>query len=57
MGQELEWKYRADPERIAGLSAAFGPFRQIAMETTYYDTPDRQLSPSAGLCAAVWKMG
>ena len=44
MGQELEWKYRADPERIAGLSAAFGPFRQIAMETTYYDTPDRQLS-------------
>lgn len=44
MGQEFECKYRATPEKIAAIRAEFGPFRRISMETTYYDTPTRQLS-------------
>lgn len=44
MGQEFERKYRATPEKLAAIREAFAPFRQIQMETTYYDTPTRQLS-------------
>ena len=44
MGQEFECKYRATPEKLAAIRAEFGPFRQIRMETTYYDTPTRQLT-------------
>ena len=44
MGREFELKYRATAEQIAAIGAAFGPFREISMETTYYDTPDRSLS-------------
>ncbi len=44
MGREFELKYRADPDQLANIQAAFGPFREIAMETAYFDTPDRSLS-------------
>jgi len=43
MGRELELKYRADKEQMEALRAAFGPFHEITMETTYYDTPDRSM--------------
>lgn len=44
MGQEFELKYAATPEQHAKLLAAYGPWRVISMETTYYDTPARTLS-------------
>ena len=44
MGREFELKYRATAEQIAAIGAKFGLFREISMETTYYDTPDRSLS-------------
>lgn len=45
MGREFELKFRATPEQIAGIRLSYDAFREISMETTYYDTPDRQLSP------------
>lgn len=45
MGIEIELKYRATPEQQqAALQACCGVARTIEMETTYYDTADRQLS-------------
>ena len=44
MGREFELKYRATAEKQAAIRAKFGAFRQIAMETTYFDTPDGRLS-------------
>lgn len=44
MGQEFELKYRAEPACLAAIRASCGPFREIAMETTYYDAPDGALS-------------
>ena len=44
MGREYELKYAADPAILAALAAKFGPGREIRMETTYFDTPDRSLS-------------
>lgn len=44
MGQEFELKYRATPGQIAAIRDAFGPFREISMETTYYDALDHSLS-------------
>lgn len=44
MGREFEIKYRLTPEAFEALSQRFGPFRQIQMETTYYDTPEGALS-------------
>lgn len=44
MGREYELKYAADPAILAALAAKFGPGREIQMETTYFDTPDRSLS-------------
>ncbi len=45
MGVEYEWKFRAEPQMQEQLyHAAEGPWQQTAMETTYYDTPDGQLS-------------
>lgn len=44
MGREFELKYRATAEKQAAIRAKFGGFRQIAMETTYFDTPDGALS-------------
>ena len=45
MGREFELKFRADEEKIAAIQAKYGEFTPISMETTYYDTPDRSLSP------------
>ena len=45
MGQELELKYRATPEDLCAIRAAFpGEYTEIHMETTYYGTPDGALS-------------
>ena len=44
MGREFELKYRAGEAQIAAIAAKYGPFHPIAMETTYYDTPDLKLS-------------
>lgn len=44
MAKEFEVKYRVSPEAFSRLEADFGPFREITMETTYYDTPDKILS-------------
>lgn len=45
MGIEFELKYRATQAQQAALLTRFSTeVRSIAMETTYYDTPDRLLS-------------
>lgn len=44
MGREFELKYRATPAQMKALQEAFGPFREITMETTYFDTLDYSLS-------------
>lgn len=45
MGQEFELKYRCDEATQQTILASFpGPWQTIAMETTYYDTPGRELS-------------
>ena len=45
MGREFELKFRADEAKIAAIAAKYGDFTSISMETTYYDTPARALSP------------
>ena len=44
MGREFELKFRAQPVQQEKLRQRFGEFDTIAMETTYYDTPERGLS-------------
>ena len=45
MSIEFELKYRATPEILQAVAAdVTGNIRRFAMETTYYDTPDRALS-------------
>ena len=45
MGAEFELKYAADGKARQEIFAAFaGNWQTIAMETTYYDTPDHRLS-------------
>ena len=44
MGREFELKYAATPSQQVEIAARFGVSHTIAMETTYYDTPDRKLS-------------
>lgn len=44
MGREFELKYRANPAQLGAILADFTGFREIAMETTYYDTPERTLA-------------
>ena len=44
MGQEFELKFTATEAQQEAISAAFGPWQEIQMETTYYDTPARTLS-------------
>lgn len=49
MGMEFELKYAGEPDCHAAIRQAYpGPWRAIAMETTYYDTPAGALS-SRGL--------
>ena len=44
MGREFEVKYRLTEAAFAALSQTYAPFREIKMETTYYDTPSMALS-------------
>ncbi len=44
MGREFELKYAAPAELHRAILAAWGPFRKITMETTYFDTPDGALA-------------
>ena len=45
MGTEYERKFRASPEILSAIGAAYtGASRSILMETTYYDTPAYALS-------------
>ena len=43
MGREFELKYRADQETLAALRERYGPFEEIQMQTTYFDTFDGKL--------------
>lgn len=43
MGREFELKYRADEKTIAAIRQKYGPFEEIQMQTTYYDTFDGKL--------------
>lgn len=40
MGREFELKFRANPEVLDAIRAAYGPFSSITMETVYYDTAE-----------------
>lgn len=44
MSTEFELKFRATPESIGAIAAAYPGGTRIVMATTYYDTPDRSLS-------------
>ena len=44
MGREFELKYRASARQLDTIFEDFDGFREIAMETTYYDTPEGTLS-------------
>lgn len=44
MGREFELKYAATDVAQAAIRQCYGPWRQICMETTYYDTLDGALS-------------
>lgn len=44
MGREYELKYTATDRAQQAIRQAFGGFRRIHMETTYFDTPSRALS-------------
>jgi len=45
MATEYEWKFRAMPEILTAIGAAFPEDGdKISMETTYFDTPTGQLS-------------
>lgn len=39
MGREFELKYRAAEEQLGEIEGFYGGFREISMETTYYDAP------------------
>lgn len=44
MGREFELKFAATAEVQAAIRQAYGSFRRISMETTYFDTMDGALS-------------
>ena len=44
MAREFELKYRASAQQLNTIFDDFDGFREIAMETTYYDTPEGSLS-------------
>ncbi len=44
MGREFELKYCCSEQDFEGLKAAYGDFKVIEMETTYYDTFDAKLN-------------
>ena len=43
MGKEFELKYQASPQDLEKILKEYGDFREISMETHYYDTPDGAL--------------
>lgn len=45
MGREFELKFRASGRQLTAIQEDFEGFREISMETTYYDTPDQTLFP------------
>lgn len=44
MGREFEMKYAARPSDLEAIGKTFSGFRQIRMQTTYFDTLDGSLS-------------
>ncbi len=44
MGRELEYKFSATEAIQQRIREVYGDFHSIAMQTVYYDTPDRSLS-------------
>ena len=44
MSREFELKFRASTRQITAIVEDFEGFREISMETTYYDTPENDLS-------------
>ena len=44
MGKEFELKYAATPEILAAVRRELDSVTEIAMETTYYDTVNKDLS-------------
>lgn len=45
MGREFELKFHASAAKLDAIRADYEGFREIAMVTTYYDTPDQALLP------------
>ena len=43
MGREFEFKFRASVRQMDAIRADFDGFREIAMVSTYYDTPQQSL--------------
>lgn len=43
MGREFELKYRAADPQLEEIQSVYSGFREIRMETTYYDTPEGDL--------------
>lgn len=50
MGREFELKYRSDAAILMAIAEKYPHLRPIAMETTYYDTPN------GALCARRWTL-
>ena len=44
MGQEFELKFSAKDSQQEAIFAAYSPWQETKMETTYYDTPNHSLS-------------
>ena len=44
MSKEFELKYAATPEILSAVRAELDAVTEISMETTYYDTPNKDLS-------------
>lgn len=44
MGKEFELKYAATPQILRAIAKEFPDLVEISMETTYYDTPDKDFS-------------
>ena len=45
MAREFEVKFRASVKQMTAIMEEYDGFREIAMETTYYDTPEMDLLP------------
>ena len=45
MAREFELKFRASARQMTAIMEDYSGFREINMETTYYDTPEQSLLP------------